>query len=455
MSGPLTPDVGARNMNAIRTCLLAIGFLALSFAPASAANRYVALDGAHISPFTNWVNAAKDIQSAINVAANNDTIFVSNGFYAISSTIRLNKKITLHSVNGAASTIINGGDTILCVEMTNGATIDGFTITRGRAWVGAGICSISGTIVNCEISFNTAYIETNPPPPFTWVLSGIGGGGRLRNTSMRNCIVVSNVAEYAAGGLECDGTILIKNTSILHNSAQEAGGLSYYEQSGRIILENCLIAKNYADNTVGGIEVSRANISHCTIVDNTAGLNLGGMYGDNDTTVINSIVYGNHSPSNSNFNYESDPWVIFTNSCTTPLPLGTNNILSAPQFTNPSLDDYRLSSFSPCIDAGTNVAGITTDLDSSPRVLDGNFDGVAVSDMGCYEFWSVYGNSTENGHMLIHWPGATNRKYSILTTTNLLLPFSPLATGITGKTPINTYTNPTLDAAGFFSVIME
>src|SRR5881296_3579773 len=54
-------------------------------------------------------------------------------------------------------------------------------------------------------------------------------------------------------------------------------------------------------------------------------------------------------------------------------------------------EDFRLTSSSPLIDAGTNtpapgVSLSTLDLDGQPRVQDGNSDGTATVDLGAYEF---------------------------------------------------------------------
>jgi len=69
-----------------------------------------------------------------------------------------------------------------------------------------------------------------------------------------------------------------------------------------------------------------------------------------------------------------------------PFPGGTGNISSPPLFVNPAADNYHLLSGSPCIDTGLNAARAwDTDMDQDPRVLDGNFDGSAVTDMGADE----------------------------------------------------------------------
>jgi hypothetical protein len=69
--------------------------------------------------------------------------------------------------------------------------------------------------------------------------------------------------------------------------------------------------------------------------------------------------------------------VAFTNTA-------NNNIVASPQFAEWTNRNYRLTSASPCVNAGTNAAWMATalDLDGRPR-LD-HFCGRA--DMGAYEF---------------------------------------------------------------------
>ncbi len=75
---------------------------------------------------------------------------------------------------------------------------------------------------------------------------------------------------------------------------------------------------------------------------------------------------------------------------------GAGNINADPKFVDGAGGDLRLQSGSPCIDKGNNYAdyypripGLQllpgTDLDGSPRVVDGNNDGTATVDMGAYE----------------------------------------------------------------------
>ena len=102
------------------------------------------------------------IQAAINDADTGDTVLVHDGTY-VENINFLGKIITVKSVNGADSTIIDGNSSGSVVTFNSGegsgSILDGFTILKGNGNWGGGIrCfSSSPTITNCIISGNTGY----------------------------------------------------------------------------------------------------------------------------------------------------------------------------------------------------------------------------------------------------------------------------------------------------------
>src|ERR1035438_8221331 len=93
---------------------------------------------APVSPFTTWATAATNIQDAIAVTSNGDTVLVTNGVYAfggavvagdLTNRVALTNAITVQSVNGPfVTTLMGAGATnrstaVRCAWLTNGAVL--------------------------------------------------------------------------------------------------------------------------------------------------------------------------------------------------------------------------------------------------------------------------------------------------------------------------------------------
>lgn len=358
-----------------------------------AATNYVSKTGAHIPPFDSWANAATNIQDAVNIASEGDTVLVNDGIYYPGNQITVTNDITIKSVNGAEKTIVDGSfpvQTNRCFYLDGANTIiSGFTITNGYIIGvddGGGIyCYIGGTIQNCIISCNTGHrgggvyyykncivsnctISGNSSPYF-------GGGVYCDEGGMvLNCIISKNSAQHAGGGGFCRLGTIIQNCTISGNSVTAfGGGIICLETS---IIRNCTIYGNSANNSGGGVFLDEGNIvRNCTIYGNLVNDSGGGVFFNADSMIQNSIVWNNFASSGSNFNSGTINY-----SCSFPLPSGDGNISNDPQFV--SISNFHLQATSPCRNAGTNMSWMwtATDLDGNPRIIGG------IVDMGAYEF---------------------------------------------------------------------
>src|SRR5262249_26051527 len=136
-------------------------------------------------PYTTWASAAHVIQQAVDASVAGDEIVVTNGTYStggqvvygsLSNRVAVVIPLTIRSVNGPQFTAIqgcqvpgttNGDGAIRCVYLAAGATLSGFTLTRGGTRAagdynleqsGGGVwCEADSAVVtNCVISGNSA-----------------------------------------------------------------------------------------------------------------------------------------------------------------------------------------------------------------------------------------------------------------------------------------------------------
>lgn len=247
------------------------------------------------APYTSWGSAAHDIQSAVSVCSDGDTVIVTNGTYLLSSMINVNDEITIESVNGRDVTIIDGQGSVRCIKLFSNIVdseqivLRGFTLRNGDAGSGDGggveafaYSSSPGCLIEqCRI----ANCEADD-----------GGGVDLgANSSLIDCVLENNVADSAGkgGAVFCGGSDWsIERCTIVSNTAEYGGGV-YADDDG--LLDNSLVIYNEASVYGGGLYSDWADgvVLNCTFVNNSAGDDAdgGGIYMD-DGTVMNSIFRG-------------------------------------------------------------------------------------------------------------------------------------------------------------------
>jgi len=278
--------------------------------------------------------------------------------------------------------------------------------------------------------------------------------------SVIDCVIKNNHAGSGAiplcGGMQASSTgdILIENTVFSGNeliatdwsSASALALCGFNSTSGKFTISNCLFENNQcygtADKTVLLDCYDDIEIYNSTFVDNlsTYTLSLIRNHIDFHNNILRNncnyeIVLSDHSPWGfiseidiSHCNIQGGQNAIYNQNNANIINWLDGNIDEDSLFLLSGDDPYQLTLESPCIDAGTpDTTGLFIppwDLLYNHRVWDGDNNGTAIIDMGCYEFGAE------------QYVEAENIQYSVfnIQLSNYPNPFNP-STTITFNVP--------------------
>ena len=284
------------------------------------------------------------LRAALTTAAPGDTININAKLTILltSGELVVSKNLTIRGP-GANGPTINGNGTSRVFHILPGTTvtIDGVTITNGRASldVGAFTASAGGgiysdharlTVSNCTVSGNTARFGAG-------IFSSAKDGGSASLT-VNNSTISNNAAHSTRGFDGADGggifsgggffntgpsgiaTLTLTNTAVTGNSAEQAGGGVFndgFAGSATLTITNSTLsgnsaADNFNDDALGGAifnngdsGIATLTIKGSTLSDNSAN-NLGGAVfndGDGSSSVtpgtanmtVNNCTFSNNS----------------------------------------------------------------------------------------------------------------------------------------------------------------
>jgi hypothetical protein len=273
--------------------------------------------------------------------------------------------------------------------------------------------TVSPIIKNCEFSNNTATRPTGAPGGgaiFLYVETGGKADGLIENCTFQN-----NSTRFAGGAIfiQCEDATskpVVRNCKFSNNTATDHGGgvarlasfdsdANNYSTEVAPRFENCEFQGNHA--TFGGVVHTAANggvckpsFVNCTFYNNTA-TNYGGALSNNqstgaqaETSVQNSIFYGNNAPTAKNISIQTVTSFALSHSsldeaaCPAGVTnCGTGNVYNVdPLFADAANGNLRLLGCSPLLNVGNNAANLTT------KDLDNNTRKTSVIDMGAYEY---------------------------------------------------------------------
>ncbi len=224
---------------------------------------------------TSWSDAFKTIQEGVDAASNNDEIWLKRGTYSLSSQIKINKAVAIYGgFSGLETdrnqrdwysniTTVSGNNSVSIFYISADATIDGLTMTNGKARNNGGAIynfNASPNIIHCKLLNNNAdnggaiYNNNNANPTITncsIINNNAGNGGAIYNQAssptITNCSFANN-----SGGIYNDsqsspnitntiiwnsGTSIINETGatpvVSHSNIQNGG----YTENGNMDLD--------------------------------------------------------------------------------------------------------------------------------------------------------------------------------------------------------------------------
>lgn len=347
------------------------------------------------------------IQAAIDAAIAGDTIVVRDGIYTGPGNHNLDfhgKAITLRSENGPQFTIIDCDNSNPAVKFQSmeleGSVFEGFTIQnfQGQFASGAVLCAagVKPIISNCIFQDNSIaiYIDNQASPSIRYCEFRSNDSAieiKHASSTVTNCSFKGNVRGILVlvSSLKINNSHFVDGSTALDFQTYDTDGLS-------LEVTNCVFDRN-----LFGISLSSYGEKYVLFRNNTflnhSNFAIGGyVSGDNPASfkIENCILWENDKDLDLYpFNAIITHSVVQDFAGNDPSALAQQHILTInPQLVDLDNGDYRLEAASPCIDAGTLITDLHSDIRGSIRPLDGpDLGSDADFDMGAYEYSGYYG----------------------------------------------------------------
>lgn len=325
-----------------------------------------------------------------NRATNGAGAYLSGSANMIVTNSTLQKNAATGNYGGAASVSNSLNFRFEGCSMTDNSSIN----YGGAVWASG---STNLMIMNCTVTSNR---------------TGAGGGGiyvvKSPGLNLFNTPILNNRCANGGGiGLSNSPNSMVKGCLMIENSSTNSGGAASVLSSTNTLFENCVMMGNSSTNRGGAVwAVGSTNLTimNCTITANRTGAGGGGgLYLERSSmSATNTILWANTSTNSPQQikNTNGIPQISYccleggTNGIVSVQ--GTNNITGNPAF---YLDGWRLTTNSPCIDAGIDNPGY--DMEDEARWDDPEHTNLfSICDIGADEYVDTDGDGLPDWYEL-------------------------------------------------------
>ena len=305
--------------------------------------------------------------------------------FTYSDSIRFENLLIKDCIITYRGTAFKGASSSGNVQLKN-VTVDN---TESMQYGGIAGASINGiTFFKAEdCTFSNNVISQNAPLSAGLYVNSVGGDVIIENCKFFGNSATSNLWEgYASALLITDlndeiGDVTINNC-LFYDNVNVGGKSTIYAKSlinGMVYFTNNTVVDNqcsYGIEFKGNIDFKNNILHNDTYNEILLNIIGPGVYSTIDVSYSN--IDGGINAIHNVYGSNTINWL-------------EGNIDEDPLFFPFSIDDpYQLTEFSPCIDTGTpDTTGLFLppwDILHNQRVWDGDGDGIAIIDMGCYEF---------------------------------------------------------------------
>jgi hypothetical protein len=311
------------------------------------------------------------ISQAVAAASAGDSVAVGPGIYTEDATIEIDLPLTIYSVSGAASTVLDGENDRRILYCSSGEIVlRGLSFVRGRVvptvYSGGAVLIGSGSVVTMEdCVLRDCFADTGGAAH----VSASGGAGTT--LVARRCRFEGNTASTTAGAayVVIGATALFEDCAFIGNATQIYAG-AVHAHRATMHFEGCVFQANRSGDVAGGLYYGTASAGHvrnCTFCDHTSPGNIAGtIVGGAGTEIAGNIFVGEtHGFGVHWYTGEGKHSCnVFWDNASGAMGCGSltlSEVVADPLFCDAAAGDFTLAANSPCL-PGNHPNGVNCGL---------------------------------------------------------------------------------------------